>query len=246
METLAFDGQLDSRTPLSSVKIFDALEKRMQREFGGRDIDLERQSVFPGEVSNLVLGLLTWDSLNNCHGLPYSTLGIRPGLFELLHNHPPWRSLDKPTILCNFFRVVHAHSGILAYDTFEPYSRGVTDEKRLTMLGWSWLDDPVTSEHHAEPLARPPIQRLSEGKIPWFVLEHPGAVRVGTSQLASDDRYLLILPTALDTCLTWIEDAKAFSSIPPNEKYEARATLQEQLHEVTVPNHIPCCLLIRR
>ena len=231
VEALAFDGKAGSKSSTQSISVVEALRVRLTHEMSPQDLETIDSWLYPGAYLSLILGLLAWDSLSNCRGLPFATLSMRAGSSELLRVFPIWRSLNKPMILHSIFRLMSAQPGNLAYDTSVPYGRGVTDEQRSTMLGWSWLHDHQVKPYY--PDTRIPPIRLSEGKCPWYVWDSKGMVTKGTFQLTSIDSNLLILPVAMDLCIAWIENGSAFTSIPPEEKDEARSALQDQLHEVT-------------
>ena len=231
VEALAFDGKAGSKSSAQSISVVEALDVRLTHESSPQDLGKVDGWLYPGGYLSLILGLLTWDSLSNCRGLPFATLSMRAGSSELLRVYPIWRSLNKPMILHSIFRLTSAQLGNLAYDTSVPYGRGVTDEQRSTMLGWSWLHDHQVKPYY--PDTRIPSIRLSEGKCPWYVWDSKGIVTKGTFQLTSCDGNLLILPIAMDLCIAWVENESAFTSIPPEEKDEARSALQDQLHEVS-------------
>lgn len=233
MKALLFDGKSALRSSTLSMSVIEALNARRKSEPRDQDQILIEDELSPGKPLSLMLGLLTWDSLSNCRGLPYSKIYIRRAALLLLRNDPTWHSMNKRTILRSLYNLLSTKSTILAYDTSVPYGTGVDIKQQHIMLGWTWLFDEISNPsidpNYIDVL---PKVRLSEGKRPWFEWRPGGVITEGSRTLVSGDGNLLILPSALDICLTWLESNRAFQEIAGDEKDEARSILEYQLHEV--------------
>lgn len=235
VKALLFDGKSASQTSTQSMSVIEALHVRRKCEPKFKDQILIEDELNPGKPLSLILGLLTWDSLRNCKGLPYSKICIRRATLSLVWKDAIWHSMNKSTILRSLYDLLSIKSAILAYDTTVPYNTGIDIKQHHTMLGWTWLIDDISkSSIDQKYIDVIPKTRLSEDKRPWFEWRPGGMITEGSRTLTSGDGNLLILPAALDICLVWLESGGAFQEIVTDEKDEARSILGYQLHEVCI------------
>jgi len=91
-----FDGRVASHMSTKAMSVFEALNRltRPQGEMSPYGLHSVEKGLVPGTMKSLSLGLLTWDSLDNCNGLPYSKARMRPSALKLCKISQGWDSCE--------------------------------------------------------------------------------------------------------------------------------------------------------
>lgn len=127
MDASHFDGRSSSRISLKSLGVIDALN--MRKRPTGELTAYERHSVesglSPGTLKALSLGLLTWDSLDNCYGLPYAKFHVRDSILQLCRTCQCWNDRDGQGVLNSLNDLLMTKSSFLAYDKNGEFSKAL-------------------------------------------------------------------------------------------------------------------------
>jgi len=101
VDSLLFDGRIAPKMSTKSLSVIEALSKltRPQGELSPFERHAVERGLFPGTLKSLSLGLLTWDSLDNCNGLPYLKLRIRPSVLQLCQTSQAWNNYEEDAVL---------------------------------------------------------------------------------------------------------------------------------------------------
>jgi len=252
METLLFDGNPSSKFGLSSMSVMEALKKLAspQGELTPYELHSVGFKLDAGSLKSVGLGLMTWDSPDNCHGLPYSKLRIRPSLLQLCQTDHCWSTRNIQGVLGSLHALLQHRSNLLAFDKHGYTTSVSAGMSRRPRLGWTWVASP--SHRHPNSLGPgdlrhvPPFaqgfqwqsagkhgRRLFEGQCCWFDWR-PGGTSDTAMAIWPDDGHLVLLPNVLIFCLEWLERENRFDELTSDEKLNMRAVIGHQLHEVGV------------
>lgn len=256
MEARLFDGRTSSRFRLNSISVIEALKKLAspQGELAPHELHSVEMGLIPGTLKSLGLGLMTWDSLDNCSGLPYSKLQLRSSLMRLCRVDHLWNGCNGEGILGSLYALLQHRSNHMAYDKFGASRSGIDGALRHPSLGWTWLTSghsgyssssgPGDLQHDAPPGQATGCgfgwrhgPRVFQGKLCWFDWR-PGGPSDVPMAVSADDGNLVVLPRVLDRCLEWLRNADVFDELSSNEKLNARAAIGHQIHEVCFPIYL--------
>ena len=138
-EALRFDGKSTTETSTKSVSVLEALTARRQIEMD-RHEQMSIDSILePGSSESLSLGLLCWDSLDNCRGMPYLKLKLQSSALRLCQQNQVWKSNNPSGILDSLLKLLSFQGQILAYDKQGVAGKSFNLEDNRPKLGWSWL-----------------------------------------------------------------------------------------------------------
>lgn len=183
-----------------------------------------------GSLKAIGLGLLTWDSPENCTGLPYAKLKIRNAILALCQTCQPWASFQGEVVLKSLDKLLHFRSSLMAYDKNGDFIKLFGAELLQPQLGWTWLAGLVNDD---EWRSGPKDLRLHQGELCWWQWRVDGTVDFPMAVMPRDG-HLVILPTALQMCVDWLERAKLFDDYTSAQKIDARFVLGHQLREVSI------------
>ena len=181
------------------------------------------------------LGLLTWDSLENCTGLPYAKLKVREAIITLCQTCQPWANRQRQVVLKSLDQLLQSRSNLMAYDKNGDFMKPFGTELLSPQLGWTWLTGMGTSGlvHDEEWKSGPHDLRLHQGKSCWWQWRVDGTVDFPMAVMPRDG-HLIILPAALQMCVDWLERKELFDEYTFVQKIDARFALGHQLREVSL------------
>ena len=223
-EVSRFDGRPAPRMSTKSMSVVEALTDRRGSDPGYVDRRVIETLLLPGSIASVLLGLLSWDSIGSCRGLPSSRLSFRNAIDRLCEVKFEWHFLEKRKILFSIYNLVVHEDGVLAYDDASTLEKYNMHQGSALRLGWSWLWSEVSSLTES---------RLYLGK-PWWGEWRPGGLAARYVALFAGDRNLLVLSATLDICLTWLQHgSRFFHEHSSRLKNNMRCILEHQLHEAS-------------
>lgn len=256
MEALLFDGRTSSKFSLNSISVIEALKKLAspQGELAPHELHSVEMGLIPGTLKSLGLGLMTWDSPDNCNGLPYSKLQIRSSLMRLCRVDQFWNGCNGEGILGSLHALLQRRSNHMAYDKYGASRSDFDGELRHPNLGWTWLTSgrsgyssssgPGDLRHDAPSDQATEClfgwrhgPRVFQGKLCWFDWR-PGGPSDVPMAVSADDGNLVVLPSVLDRCLEWLRREDLFEELSSDERQDARSAIGHQIHEVCFPDHL--------
>ena len=184
-----------------------------------------------GSLKAIGLGLLTWDSPENCTGLPYAKLKVREAILALCQTCQPWASFQGQVVLKSLDKLLQSRSNLMAYDKNGDFIKLFGAELLQPQLGWTWLASNVVNDD--EWRSGPNDLRLHQGESCWWQWRVDGTVDFPMAVTPRDGN-LVILPAALQMCVDWLERAKLFDEYTSAQKIDARFVLGHQLREVSI------------
>ena len=199
----------------------------------------ERHSVevglLQGSLKAIGLGLLTWDSPENCTGLPFAKLKIRNAILALCQTCQPWASFQREVILKSLDKLLQFRSNLMAYDKNADFIKLFGAERLQAQLGWTWLDGLVNDDEQGR--SGPRDLRLHQGELCWWQWRVDGTVDFPMAVMPRDG-HLVILPAALQICVDWLERVELFDEYTFAQKLDARFALGHQLREVSIVSRV--------
>ena len=227
-----FDGKSATYVSVKSLGVIDALNLRKGPT--GELTPYESHSVelglLQGSLKAIGLGLLTWDSPENCTGLPYAKLKVRDAILALCQTCQSWASFQGQEVLKSLDKLLQSSSNLMAYDKNGDFIKLVGAELLQPQLGWTWLADLVDDDEGRS--GRNDV-RPHQGELCWWQWRVDGIVD-GPMAVTPGDGNLVILPAALQMCVDWLERAKLFDEYTSVQKIDARFVLGHQLREVSI------------
>ena len=199
----------------------------------------ERHSVevglLQGSLKAIGLGLLTWDSPENCTGLPYTKLKIRNAILALCQTCQPWAKFQMELVLKSLDKLLQSISNLMAYDKNGDFMKPFGAELLQPQLGWTWLAGMGTSGlvDDCEWRSGPDDLRLHQGKPCWWQWRIDGTVDFPMAVMPRDGNFV-VLPAALQMCVDWLARPKLFDKYTSAQKIDARFALGHQLCEVSI------------
>lgn len=208
------------------MSVFESLNRitRPQGEMSPYELHAVEKGLVPGTMKSLSLGLLTWDSLENCNGLPYSKARMRPSALKLCKTSQAWDSCEEETVVKSLDDLLRSKSNVLAYDKSGAFIKQSVQQAYYPKLGWSWL---VNEEPEALMLTR----RIRQGERCWFAWKPGGPVDYPMAVVPGDGN-LILLPSILRLCLDWLRNEDLFEKFTTNERLDTRFAFGHQLSEV--------------
>ena len=223
----SFDGRTTEKISARSMNVVEALIFRRKRETNTNESALLKTVLQPGISGSFMLGLLTWDSLDNCKGLPFSREGIEFAAEDLCLQTPVWRTYDVQGIIRSLHSLMVATSRALAIALHSPSSEYFNVANNL--LGWSWLCEIIPDNIK---FAKNVEATLRHGDTYWKKWE-PDAPFFEPITVNLGDGHLKVLSDALFTILKWRLDRDYFAKLSSSEKLAARSLIGNQLFEVS-------------
>ena len=227
-----FNGQPSAKLSLKAMSVLEALIARRQKPTGPDDRQTLRRRLKRGRLGSITLGLLTWDSLRSCKGIPYAKLHIGLAVWRLCQSRQEWTSGDHVAICRNLYRLVRQNSQVLAYDSERISRSGLKGEESYKRLGWTWLlGGTAGSLEQSGGVGLWVGERLFHGERFWDEWTPRGPIHRSVA-VHSREGMLLLLPHALQASLDWLAEPELFQRCTVNERDEIRFVLSHQLHEV--------------
>ena len=180
------------------------------------------------------LGLLTWDSPENCKGLPYTKLKLREAILSLCQTCQTWATCEEQILLKSLDELLQSRSKFMAYDKNGDFRKSFGAELLEPRLGWTWLFGKGTSGLVLDEdwKVGPNDLRLHEGKFCWWQWRVDGTVDFPMA-VKPRDGHLVILPVALEMCIDWVKRPELFDEYTSAQKIDARFAVGHQLREVS-------------
>ena len=252
IEASVFDGKFSSKFGFMSMSVMEAVKKLAspQGELTPHELHSVEADLQAGTLKSTGLGLMTWDSPNNCNGLPFSKLRIRPSVLQICQVDPSWRSRNGSDVLDSLYALLQHRTHFIAYDKHRGSPKVFAEELRKlkVKLGWTWLASaicgdflrfgPGESRHSTSADHTVRCQHEQRHGRRMFVGEHcwfdwrPGGASDTPMAVSPDDGNMVLLPFVLGTCLDWIANGDSFDGLSIDEKTDTRVALEHQLHEV--------------
>ena len=212
-----------------SISVLDALDMRTRLQ--GELTPSERYSIESdldqGAKKSMALGLLTWDSPDNCQALPYTRLGIRVATLQPCQTSQVWKDPGRQGVLRSIYDLFQSMSNVLVYDKYGTLGTQLAEAFFQPRLGWTWLADQGITGSATQRRSRGPLQ----GQNCWFEWTPNGPGDEALPILAGSGN-LILMSSAFDICLLWLANETLVDELTSDQKVEARANLGHQLHEV--------------
>lgn len=87
------------------------------------------------------LGLLTFDTLDNCRALPCRRLKIRSAALQLCQTSQVWKYPIRPRFMRSLYDLFQSMSNKIVFNKDEAISTELASEPLPPALGWTWLAD---------------------------------------------------------------------------------------------------------
>ena len=235
MESLMFDGKNSPLMSTNSVGVLDAL--RMQTRSQGELSPHQRLSVEfglePGTNKSTGLGLLTFDSPDDCKALPYTKLRIRAAALRVCQTSQAWKLPGGVVVLRSLHDLFQSMSKMLLYDKNDALGTELAQASLRPKLGWTWLinQNAVIDSENTRSVSRMRSRGPLQGKECWFEWTPEGPGHEALPILPRSGN-LVMLPSAFDTCVLWLTNETLVDELKSEQRAEARAILGHQLYEV--------------
>ena len=230
-----FDGKLSPLVSTNSMGVLDALylRARPQGELAPHqrfsvELDLE-----PGTNKSMGLGLLTFDTPDNCRALPCRRLKIRSAALQLCQTSQVWKYPIGPQFMRSLYDLFQSMSDKVVFNKDEAISAELASEPLPPALGWTWLADQSVAGVSGNTVSasrmrsRGPLQ----GKLCWFEWTPNGPGNEVLPILPGSGN-LILLSSAFEICASWLANETLLDQRNSKQKAEARALVGFQLQEV--------------
>ena len=157
------------------------------------------------------LGILTWDSLDNCNSLSSTKLKVREAVISLCQKFQGLNVRDGQKVPGSLDDLLQPQSRSVAYDKNEDSSKLLGTEPLQPQQRWTWLANVSATavNGYPHPSDDPDDQRLHQGTLYWWQWTKGGIVGV-TMTVFPQDGHLVVLLSALQLCLEWLGRSDKF------------------------------------
>ena len=230
-----FDGKVSPLMSTNSMGVLDALylRARPQGELAPHQRSSVESNLEPGTNKSMSLGLLTFDSPDNCRALPSRRLRIRSAALQLCQTSQVWKYPFGPRFMRSLYDLFQSMSNKVVFNKDEAISTELTVEPLPPTLGWTWLADHSVAGNsgHTVPASRMRSRGPLHGKLCWFEWTPNGPGNEILPILPGSGN-LVLLSSAFEICASWLANETLIDQQKSKEKAEARALVSFQLQEV--------------
>ena len=236
-----FDGKLPPLMSTNSMGVLDALylRARPQGELAPHQRFSVESDLEPGTNKSMGLGLLTFDSPDNCRALPCRRLRIRSAALQLCQTSQVWKYPNGPQFMGSLYDMFQSMSNKVVFNKDEAISTELASEPLSPTLGWTWLANQGDAgiSGHTVSASRTRSRGPLHGKLCWFEWT-PNGPGTEILPILPGSGNLILLSSAFETCASWLANETLVDQQNSKQKAEARALVSFQLQEVRHPTTV--------
>ena len=233
-----FDGKVSPMMSTNSMGVLDALylRARPQGELAPHHRFSVESNLEPGTNKAMGLGLLTFDSPDNCRALPCRRLRIRSAALQLCQTSQVWKYPFGPPFMRSLYDLLQSMSNKVVFNRDEAISTELAAEGLPPALGWTWLANQGVAGISGNTVSASRMRSRGplHGKLCWSEWTPDGPGHEILPILPGSGNFILLW-SAFEICASWLANETLIDQQKSKEKAEARALVGFQLQEVRHP-----------